>query len=196
MSETTSTPVPEVPDISFPDTFTPFRFFTQRVLPTVYGDELSYYEVLCKLAKSVNSSMEAQNQDNDNLKEIYAYLEELQKIMDEFMRSGFDDYYMEMFKKWMDENMWCVMSWASRCVWFGITEDGYFAAYIPDNMNFLDFDVNLDPTDPDYGKLYMSYCQEVYEPCQISCWTDDCKGDGSDVALQTNPDVSVLKGEQ
>lgn len=190
-----STPVPDLPNITFPDTQGSFRFFCQRVLPTVYGDELSYYEVLCKVANSLNTAMEAQDEDNENLKEIYKFLVEMQKTLDDFMANGFDDYYMQLFKDWMNNNMWCLMSWASRCVWFGISEDGYFTAFIPDNMNFIDFDVNLDPESEDYGKLYMSYCQEVYEPCEISCWNDDCVGDGSDVALQSNPDMNILKGE-
>lgn len=32
----------------------PLRFFTQRVLPAVYTDELSYYEVLAKVVDKLN----------------------------------------------------------------------------------------------------------------------------------------------
>lgn len=30
----------------------PFRYYVQMVLPAVYGDELSYYEVLAKVTES------------------------------------------------------------------------------------------------------------------------------------------------
>ena len=32
----------------------PFRFWSQKVLPLVYDDSLSYYEVLCKLRDKIN----------------------------------------------------------------------------------------------------------------------------------------------
>lgn len=189
-------PVPDAPNLTFPDTQGAFRFFTQRVLPTVYGDELSYYEVLCKLANIINGQLEASDKDNENLQEVYDYVKQLEELLKQFTEHGFDDYYMDMFQKWMNDNMWCLMSWGSRMVWFGISDDGYFTAYVPDNMGFLDFDVNQDPTSEDYGKLYLSYCQEVYSPCEISCWSDDCpNAEGSNVQLQSNPDKSILEGE-
>ena len=36
----------------------PFRFWCQKVLPLVYDDSLSYYEVLCKLVDYLNKTME------------------------------------------------------------------------------------------------------------------------------------------
>ena len=35
-----------------------FRFWCQKVLPTIYDDSLSYYELLCKVAKSVDDVIE------------------------------------------------------------------------------------------------------------------------------------------
>lgn len=32
----------------------PFRFWSQKVLPLVYDDSLSYYEVLCKMRDKIN----------------------------------------------------------------------------------------------------------------------------------------------
>ena len=36
----------------------PFRFWSQKVLPLVYDDSLSYYEVLAKLVRTVNNMIE------------------------------------------------------------------------------------------------------------------------------------------
>ena len=33
---------------------TPFRFWCQKVLPLVYDDSLSYYELLCKVIDYLN----------------------------------------------------------------------------------------------------------------------------------------------
>lgn len=45
----------------------PFRFFSQKVLPIVYDDSISYYEVLGKLTQKINEIIE-----NDNL--LYEYI--------------------------------------------------------------------------------------------------------------------------
>lgn len=39
----------------------PFRFWSQKVLPLVYDDSLSYYEVISKLANKVNEIIEFVN---------------------------------------------------------------------------------------------------------------------------------------
>ena len=40
----------------------PFRFWCQKVLPTVYEDSLSYYELLCKVVDALNHQIELTNQ--------------------------------------------------------------------------------------------------------------------------------------
>lgn len=39
----------------------PFRFWSQKVLPLVYDDSLSYYEVLCKLTGKLNEVIDFVN---------------------------------------------------------------------------------------------------------------------------------------
>lgn len=39
----------------------PFRFWSQKVLPLVYDDSLSYYEVVCKVVIKLNEVIESQN---------------------------------------------------------------------------------------------------------------------------------------
>lgn len=43
------------------------RFMCHKVLPLVYDESLSYYEVLCKVANKLNESIEATNQLDDNV---------------------------------------------------------------------------------------------------------------------------------
>ncbi len=55
-----------------------FKFWTQNVLPLVYDDSLSYYEVLCKISAKLNEVIKFVN---DNIKE---YIEEaLNKLVGE-----------------------------------------------------------------------------------------------------------------
>lgn len=43
----------------------PFRFWCHKVIPLIYDDSLSYYELLCKVIKYLNEVIENQNQAND-----------------------------------------------------------------------------------------------------------------------------------
>lgn len=54
------------------------RICSQRVLPAVYGDEISYYETLCKLTHKLNELIDAFNA----MTETYATLEDLKNSQD------------------------------------------------------------------------------------------------------------------
>ena len=57
----------------------PFRFWCQKVLPLVYDDSLSYYELLCKVVDYLNKTMEdveTLNGDVTNLHRAYVQLQE------------------------------------------------------------------------------------------------------------------------
>ena len=55
------------------------NYFCQKILPTVYDDSMSYYEVLCKLTGKVNEVIENGNEINQDYAQIS---EELKKIED------------------------------------------------------------------------------------------------------------------
>ena len=48
----------------------PFRFWCQKVLPLVYDDSLSAYELLCKVVGKLNEMAENQNILSDEIKEV------------------------------------------------------------------------------------------------------------------------------
>lgn len=57
----------------------PFRFWCQKVLPLVYDDSLSYYELLCKVVDYLNKTMEdvtVLNGDVTNLHAAYVKLQD------------------------------------------------------------------------------------------------------------------------
>lgn len=73
--------LPIRPDIK---TQEPFRYFCNMVLPAVYGDELSYYELLCKVTEYLNETMSNVNDLNDNMKSFYEWMQQLQNWIDEY----------------------------------------------------------------------------------------------------------------
>lgn len=54
-----------------------FKFYCQKVLPAVYDDSLSYYEVLCKLTAKLNELITADMAQNDAIKELQNYFSSL-----------------------------------------------------------------------------------------------------------------------
>lgn len=68
--------------------FHPFKFWCQKVLPLVYDDSLSYYELLCKLVEQLNVVMETtENAFNELVNDNSAFKEELKKDFSELTES-------------------------------------------------------------------------------------------------------------
>lgn len=51
-----------------------FRFWCQKVLPTVYDDSLSYYELLCKVVAKLNEVIDSTNSVTDAFNELVEYV--------------------------------------------------------------------------------------------------------------------------
>lgn len=75
----------------------PFRFWCQKVLPAVYDDSLSYYELLCKVIDYLNTVIETTNTQTDAIIE-------LQEKLEEFMNMDFSEYFEEKVDEWFQEH--------------------------------------------------------------------------------------------
>ena len=62
----------------------PFRFWCQKVLPLVYDDSLSYYEILCKVVDYLNKTMENVNKLSENFDELQSAFNTLKKYVEEY----------------------------------------------------------------------------------------------------------------
>lgn len=65
----------------------PFRFWCQKVLPLVYEDSLSYYELLCKVVDYLNKTMENVNKLSENFDELQKSFNTLKKYIEEYFDS-------------------------------------------------------------------------------------------------------------
>ena len=61
----------------------PFRFWCQKVLPLVYDESLSYYEVLCKLVDYLNKTMEDVGVLHDDVDNMFASFQDLTNWTDQ-----------------------------------------------------------------------------------------------------------------
>ena len=64
-------------------------------------------------------------------------------------------------RQWMAANALDLVGELVKMVFFGLTDSGYFVAYIPESwdditFNTTDYDINV-PLMPEYGHLVLSY---------------------------------------
>lgn len=135
-----------------------FRFWCQKVLPAVYDDSLSYYELLCKVIQKLNEVIAQSNEQTEVIEVIVSQLEELQRLFEQFMESGFDDYYKNQINAWLYDNMCKILCKITQNgVYFELTKDGYFAANIFKSWAHVWFDTVMDYDDDNYGCLELYY---------------------------------------
>lgn len=123
-----------------------FRFWCQKVLPLVYDDSLSYYEVLCKVVEYINHLIDEDRIIEDNLIELQNELRIVQEWID-----NFDTSYAEQIIK----------DHIATMIFVEINEEGNIIYNIPDTWNDIEFnttglDIELE-LQPEYGHLVLSY---------------------------------------
>ena len=68
-----------------------FRFWCQKVLPLVYDDALSYYEVLGKMVQYLNDVIDDVNADTSNVNTLYQAFLELQAYVEQAIQYDIHD---------------------------------------------------------------------------------------------------------
>lgn len=120
-------------------------FYCQKVLPLVYDDSLSYYEVLCKVADKLNEIIETSNQQTEQIKDIQEVLEQIQDWINNFDTSVIEKILQDQLAK---------------MIFVGISDAGYIVYHIPQSWNEIQFhttglDIDI-PLFPEYGHLVLS----------------------------------------
>lgn len=82
---------------------------------------------------------------------------DLQKAMQELKDGGLLDYYEQQIYQWIQDNMEALISASIKFVYFGLTDDGYFCAYIPDAWSDIVFDTGMVYGRSDYGRLILRF---------------------------------------
>ena len=84
-------------------------------------------------------------------------IDELTEMFNKFMESGFDDYYAEQIEAWINANMERIISASIKQVYFGLNDEGYFVAYVPDSWSDITFDTGAVYGRTDYGRLILRF---------------------------------------
>lgn len=126
-----------------------FQFWCYKVLPLVYDDSLSYYEILCKMVDYINNLIETDKLQNDEINKLKQEIQTVQNWIDNFDTS-------------FAENV--IAQYLATMIFVTISDAGYIIYNIPNhwecitfNTTGLDIGNNIGVGDYDYGHLVLSY---------------------------------------
>ena len=122
------------------------RYWCFKVLPLVYDDSLSYYEVLCKVVAKLNEIIDELDNLPETIKEIEAAIAQIEEWIKTFDTS--------MIEQWINEHL-------ASSIFVEINDSGYFVIYAPEGWEDITFktsgwDYYLEPP-LDYGHLILLY---------------------------------------
>ena len=127
-----------------------FKFWCYKVLPLVYDDSLSYYEVLCKVVNYINKLIEQDKIFGNELTKLEEDLTTVQNWIDNYDTS----YAKEILEKFI-----------ANMIYVDISDSGYIIYHIPESWNDVKFyTTGLDitvPTENEYGHLVLSLFDNV-----------------------------------
>lgn len=116
---------------------------------------VSQIQSLTALVQGIAKGQESQGGNITALNSAMADLAAAQKCINERLNAG--DFENGKFLEWADKNLPSMVTEMVRFVWFGLTPDGHFVAYIPANWKWLTFNTGTDITEPEYGHLIITY---------------------------------------
>lgn len=110
-------------------------------------------EIVTELIKNIDSLDEWKVQHE-------AEYEQLKALYDQLYSGDFPPGMYDTLHQWVVDNSFSIIESLIKMVFFGVTDDGYFVAYIPESWDDIIFNTaGLDITVPgvDYGTLILSY---------------------------------------
>lgn len=112
---------------------------------------------LIKDYKSINEALEA----IDNwIEETQPTIDDFKNLYEKILAGDLPPAMLEAINIWLQNYAPDVIKEIIKTVFFGITEDGYFVAYIPDSWSDITFGTSgLDdfPAGIDFGHLTLTY---------------------------------------
>lgn len=126
-------------------------------VPKFYWDVKSQEQrikIMCYLIQGLIENFEtADSRISKNASDIA----ELRKLFKDFVEHGFDDYYAAQIEQWFIDNAWRIYDRIAKQVFFGLTDDGHFCAYVPDSWKDVQFDTGAVFGRSDYGRLCLKF---------------------------------------
>ena len=133
-------------------------------LPMDASGKMSDYEFLCWVQNNLNvisQNLETLKQnvdDNTNdIAQLQNQVQSLNTLLEAIKNGEYVDLYLDSLIKYIDNNLQKLVGRISYFVYFGLTDDGYFVAYIPPNWEFIQFTTDMNCNSQTYGHLILTY---------------------------------------
>ena len=112
------------------------------------------------LLMKMKELIDANNVNYQELQDLAHRVDGFEAFYDDIMAGDFPEPFKVAFDKYISENALDILGEAVKMVFFGLTDDGYFIAYIPESWDEITFGTTgLDdfPAGVDFGHLTLSY---------------------------------------
>lgn len=126
-----------------------------------YDNDLGW---LIRNAKTQNDAVAALEQFKIDSEAAFAQLNQLLKDIE---NGNFPEEIANAIRQYITKNFYNIVGDMIRFVWFGLTDSGYFCAYIPDNWKAITFGTTeydyFTEIQPNFGHLVLfADPEEVY----------------------------------
>ena len=126
-----------------------------KVLPAVYDDSLSQYEILCKIIYKINEVIAgydniASNEDLQN-----KAIDALAKRLKELEEGGFIEIYESQILAYIEQTLPAIIREHMGIVYPSISSDGHFLLYSATVMG-LSWDTIMEKGE-DFGRIVIKY---------------------------------------
>ena len=174
----------------------PFWGFTEFTasIPKMYFDVESQEQRIHRICELINRLICYCGYLGDKGNEFAEELENLANEFEKFKESGFEDYYLAQIEQWVNEHMADIISQYVKQVFFGLTLDGYFVAYIPEGSAWEDiiFDTGQVYELDTYGRLMLYY--ETDSSSEV--WQEQTLSDNiQTIVSRLDREITVINGE-
>lgn len=131
-----------------------FDFPHTRTYDTDIGWLVEAYK---KLICEVNNIMAWENLAKEQIADLQAAVSRLENEIQKIENGEYSQLYIQALTNWLNNNMTKIVGSIVKYVFFGLTNDGYFAAYIPPTWDFIQFDTIMNPNSELYGHLVLRW---------------------------------------
>ena len=137
----------------------PFWGFTEftPTIPKLYWNVKSQEQRILRICDMLDRLICYSDYLGDKVEINKEDIEALKAEFEEFKESGFEDYYLEQIEQWVNDNLETLYHLLVKQVYFGLTLDGHFVAYIPESWADIVFDTGADYALDTYGRLILRW---------------------------------------
>ncbi len=120
-----------------------------------YDSDLGWLIRQCKHNADAIAVLEEWKENTDDA------VEDIRKLYNDIVNGRIPPEIAAGITGWITEHFYDIVGDMTKMVFFGLTESGYFVAYIPESWNDIKFntteyDISLDIM-PEFGHLVLSY---------------------------------------